>query len=80
MLDDSVISEERQCATLRVAGECLDDVAGEVEAVWDLPPTVDQSRAEGELERRAGQLVSAPSASADAKTFHGLAIIDPNWH
>ena len=77
MLDDPVRPEVRQRATLGVAGERLDHVAGEVEAVGNLPAAVDMRLAQGELQRRAGQLVSAPTASADTKTFHGLTIIDP---
>ena len=77
VLDDPFAREERQRAALRIARERLDDVAREVEAVRDLPAAVDERRAQRKLERRAGQLVSTPAASADAKTFHGLAIIDP---
>ena len=78
VLDDAFAREERQRAALGIARKRLDDVAGEVEAIGDLPATVDERRAQGELERRAGQLVSASTASANAKTFHGLRIIDPN--
>ena len=78
VLDDALAREERECAALRIARERLDDVAGEVETIRDLPATVDERRAQGELQGRAGKLVSAPTASADAKTFHGLRIIDPN--
>ena len=78
VLDDPVAAEEGQSAPLRVARKRLDDVAREVEAIGDLPAAVDERGAEGKLERRAGQLVPARAAPADAKTFHGLAIIDPN--
>ena len=69
-----VAREERQRAALGIARERLDDVAREVEAIGDLPAAVDERRAEGKLERRAGQLVSAPTAPADAKTFHGYGL------
>ena len=78
VLDDPLAREERQRTALGIARECLDDVAREVEAIGDLPAAVDERRSQRKLERRAGQLVSTPAASADAKTFlHGLAIIDP---
>ena len=79
VLDDAVLPEERQRAALRIARERLDDVAREVEAIGNLPAAVDERRSEGELERRAGQRrCRAPRRRADAKTFHGFSIIDPN--
>ena len=55
VLDDPVASEEGQRAPLRIARERLHDVAGEVEAIGDLPAAVDERGAEGKLERRAGR-------------------------
>ena len=78
MLDHAFLAERRQRAALRVARERLDDVAREVEAVRDLPAAVDEGGAEGELERRQGNVAVAPTAPADTQTFHGLSIIDPN--
>ena len=73
-------SDPRNVSARRLGSraERLDDVAREVEAVGYLPAAVDERRPKGELERRARRLVPAPAALADAKTFHGLGIIDPN--
>ena len=78
VLDDPLVAEEGQRAPLRIQRERLDDVTREVEPIGDLPAAVEKGGAQRKLERRAGQLVSAPSAPADTKTFHGLPIIDPN--
>ena len=78
VLDHAFLPERRERAALRVARQRLDDVAGEVEAVGNLPAAVDEGRSEGELERRQGNVAVAPTAPADAQAFHGFSIIDPN--
>ena len=50
-VDDALTVDERQRRPYRVGGECLDDVAGEVEPRGNLPDAV--------LERRPGYWLSA---------------------
>ena len=57
VLDDPLVAEEGERATLGIARQRLDDVAREVEAVGDLPAPVDERRTQGKLERRAGRLL-----------------------
>ena len=78
-LDHAVLGEDRERAPLRIPCECLDDVAREVEPVGNLPAAVDERRPKRELQRRAGQLVRARPAFADANAFHDQTIIDPKW-
>jgi hypothetical protein len=78
-LDDAVLAEAGQRTALRVVRKRLDDVAGEVEGIGNLPAAVDEGRTEGELERRERNLGVAVTASTDTKTFHGLSIIDAKW-
>ena len=56
----SLLRKER--ATFGIAGQRLDDVAREVEAVGDLPASVDERGTQGKLERRAGRLVTPGGA------------------
>ena len=78
VLDHAFLPERRERAALRVARQRLDDVAREVEAVGNLPAAVDESRSQGELERRQGNVAVAPTAPSDTQAFHGFSIIDPN--
>ncbi len=76
-LDDAVLAQAGQGASLRIAGERVDHVTREVEVVRDVPALVLERWSERKLDWRARRRVRSPAATADAETFHGTSIIDP---